>query len=166
MKPLLARGHLDLCWPLVPSLGGNLVPARRDRQRFEVEQGLLRPAEEARRLGGLEMAAGGGLGELRAVGRLECFRVDGSCEWVRCAFSAFCNDNNIGVEFTPPGAPQYNGVVKSAIWRIMTAMMAAVRRSTGRGFNADFAPPSPPALTSAVIVRTESAKRAANAIKR
>ncbi|CAB1120041.1 unnamed protein product [Ectocarpus sp. CCAP 1310/34] len=113
-KPL-GRVHLDLCGPLVPSLGGNLY--------------LFVAVDSASRL-----LADVGRYDL---GRIECFRVDNGTEWTRGDFRRFCDDNGIGIESTPPGVPQYNGVVESAIWRVMKAGMAA-RRSAGRVFNVDF----------------------------
>ncbi|CAB1102071.1 unnamed protein product [Ectocarpus sp. CCAP 1310/34] len=96
------------------------------------------------------------------LGRIECFRVDNGTEWTRGDFRRFCDDNGIGVEFTPPGVPQYNGVVESAIWRIMKAGMAA-RRSAGRVFDVDFA--SIPGLDErGDRLWMESAKWAADAL--
>ncbi|CAB1116099.1 unnamed protein product [Ectocarpus sp. CCAP 1310/34] len=77
-------------------------------------------------------------------------------------FRRFCDDNGIGVEFTPPGVPQDNGVVERTIWRIMKAGMAA-RRSAGRVFNVDFA--SIPGLDErGDRLWMESAKWAADAL--
>lgn len=67
----------------------------------------MRPAEEARRVGShREMAAGGLGGELRAVGRIECFRVDGSCEWTRgCFFGVSATTTTTSATSSPRLAP-------------------------------------------------------------
>ncbi|CAB1099246.1 unnamed protein product [Ectocarpus sp. CCAP 1310/34] len=103
-------------------------------KRLAVEQGVRSPAEVRLAGGNERLLADVGRYDL---GRIECFRVDNGTEWTRGDFRCLCDDNGIGVEFTPPGTPKYNGVVESTIWRIMKAGMAA-RRSAGRVFNVDF----------------------------
>ncbi|CAB1116207.1 unnamed protein product [Ectocarpus sp. CCAP 1310/34] len=157
-KPL-GRVHLDLCGPLVPSLGGNLYlfVAVDSASRWNKVYGLRRKSDALAATKRLLADVG-----RYDLGRIECFRVDNGTEWTRGDFRRFCDDNGIGVEFTPPGVPQYNGVVESAIWRIMKAGMAA-RRSAGRVFHVDFA--SIPGLDErGDRLWMESAKWAADAL--
>ncbi|CAB1121535.1 unnamed protein product [Ectocarpus sp. CCAP 1310/34] len=157
-KPL-GRVHLDLCGPLVPSLGGNLYlfVAVDSASRWNKVYGLRRKSDALAATKRLLADVG-----RYDIGRIECFRVDNGTEWTRGDFRRFCDDNGIGVEFTPPGVPQYNGVVESAIWRIMKAGMAA-RRSAGRVFHVDFA--SIPGLDErGDRLWMESAKWAADAL--
>ncbi|CAB1108804.1 unnamed protein product [Ectocarpus sp. CCAP 1310/34] len=125
--------HLDLCGPLVPSPGGNLYlfVALDSASRWNKVYGLRRISDALAATKRLLADVG-----RYDLGRIECFRIDNGTEWTRGEFRRFCDDNGIGVEFTPPGVPQYNGVVESAIWRIMKAGMAA-RRSAGRMLNAN-----------------------------
>ncbi|CAB1107872.1 unnamed protein product [Ectocarpus sp. CCAP 1310/34] len=131
-KPL-GRVHLDLCGPLAPSLGGNpyLFVAVDSASRWNKVHGLRRKSDALAATKRLLADVG-----RYDLGRIECFRIDN--EWTRGEFRRFCADNGIGVEFTPPGVPQYNGVVESAIWRIMKAGMAA-RRSAARVLNVEYA---------------------------
>ncbi|CAB1101428.1 unnamed protein product [Ectocarpus sp. CCAP 1310/34] len=157
-KPL-GRVHLDLCGPLALSLGGNLYlfVAVDSASRWNKVYGLRRKSDALAATKRLLADVG-----RYDLGRIECFRVDNGTEWTRGDFRRFCDDNGIGVEFTPPGVPQYNGVVESAIWRIMKAGMAA-RRSAGRVFHVDFA--SIPGLDErGDRLWMESAKWAADAL--
>ncbi|CAB1105599.1 unnamed protein product [Ectocarpus sp. CCAP 1310/34] len=101
-KPL-GRVHLDLCGPLVPSLGGNLYlfVAVDSASQWNKVYGLRRKSDAL--AGTKRLLAHVGRYDL---GRIECFRVDNGTEWTRGDFRRFCDDNGIGVEFTPPGVPR------------------------------------------------------------
>ncbi|CAB1112615.1 unnamed protein product [Ectocarpus sp. CCAP 1310/34] len=133
-KPL-RRVHLSLCGPLVPSLGGNLYlfVAVDSASQWNKVYVLRRKSDALATTKRLLTDVG-----RYDLGRIECFHVDNGTEWTRGDFRRFCEDNGIGIEFTPSGVPQHNGVVESAIWGIIKAGMAA-RRSAGRVFNVDFA---------------------------
>ncbi|CAB1113952.1 unnamed protein product [Ectocarpus sp. CCAP 1310/34] len=153
-KPL-GRVHLDLCGPLVPSLGGNLYlfVAVDSASRWNKVYGLRRKSDAlaaTERLladvGRQQLAAKIATERLLAdvgrydLGRIECFRVDNGTEWTCGDFRRFCDDNGIGVEFTPPGVPH-----------------------AGRVFNVDFA--SIPGLDErGDRLWMESAKWAADAL--
>ncbi|CAB1110849.1 unnamed protein product [Ectocarpus sp. CCAP 1310/34] len=144
---------------LLPSLGGNLYlfVAVDSASRWNKVYGLRRKSDALAATKRLLADVG-----RYNLGGIECFRVDNGTEWTRGDFRRFCDDHDIGVEFTPPGVPQYNVVVESAIWRIMKAGMAA-RRSAGRVFNVDFA--SIPGLDErGDRLWMESAKWAADAL--
>ncbi|CAB1112668.1 unnamed protein product [Ectocarpus sp. CCAP 1310/34] len=133
-KPL-GRVHLDVCGPLAPSLGANLYlfVALDSALRWNKVYGLRRKSDALAATKRLLADVG-----RYDLGRIECFRINNSTEWTRAKFRRFCDDNGIGVEFTPPGVQQYNGVVESTIWRIMKAGMAA-RRGAARVPNVDYA---------------------------
>ncbi|CAB1102027.1 unnamed protein product [Ectocarpus sp. CCAP 1310/34] len=133
-KPL-GRVHLNLCGPLVPSLGGNLylLVAVYSASRWVKVSGLRRKSDAMAAVKRLLADVG-----RYDLGRIGCFRVDNGTEWTRGDFRRFCDDNRIGVEFTPPSTPKNNGVLESAIWRVMKVDMAA-RRSAGRVFDVDLA---------------------------
>ncbi|CAB1102832.1 unnamed protein product [Ectocarpus sp. CCAP 1310/34] len=120
---------------VAPSLGGNLYlfVALDSAPRWNKIYGLRRKSDALAATKRLQADVG-----RYDLGRIECYRIDNGTEWTRGEFRRFRDDNGIGVEFTPPGVPQYNGVVQSAIWRIMKAGMAA-RRSAARVLNVDYA---------------------------
>ncbi|CAB1102734.1 unnamed protein product [Ectocarpus sp. CCAP 1310/34] len=93
-KPL-GRVHLDLCGPLVPSLGGNLYlfVAVDSASRWNKVYGLRRKSDALAATKRL-LADVGRYG----LGRVECFRVDNGTEWTRGDFRRFCDDNGIGVD--------------------------------------------------------------------
>ncbi|CAB1113034.1 unnamed protein product [Ectocarpus sp. CCAP 1310/34] len=122
-KPL-GRVHLDLCGPLVPSLCGNLYlfVAVDSASRWNKVYGLRRKSDALAATKRLLADVG-----RYDLGRVECFRVDNGTEWTRGDFRRFFDDN--GVEFTPPGVPQYCASPKLGYADADFASKVADRRS-------------------------------------
>ena len=116
--------YIDFCGPYTPTIGGNqynlfLVDSA---SRFAKNYAVRRKSD------GLAAFKRGVIEFSRMAGRpIECVQCDIDAVFSSREFMDFCTSAGIHLQFSPPGVPQYNGVVESAIWRAHKAGKAARR---------------------------------------
>ena len=120
--------HIDLSGPYEASLGGSvyLIMFVDSASRWMRPYGMRRKCETTAYVQTF-------LADMNGMGRPNCFRTDNGGEFISRDYVDYCDSAGIRREYTAPGKPQQNAIVKSAIWRAMKGGHAA-RLEIGRLF--------------------------------